>query len=148
MTTKEMTPRMLRRAGQALKYGAGVLAWLIAFGVLATHTRVNVWSLVDGLWMRDLHDGLVRNMTGELAFGAGYGYGDFASGTKYIYFASYRPDSSGEGGELRTLSSLVDVATWHQTSAGGVITTFRDARHEYEVRSISDGTDILVDMQQ
>ncbi len=145
MTTKETTLKIMRRVGQALKYGVGVLVWLIAFNVLAMHSRLNIWSLVDSLWMRDLHDGLVRNITGEVAFRAEYGYGDFGSGTKYIYLVRYRPDSEGKGGEWRSLTSLVDTNTWREVAPEGVITTFRDARHEYEVRSISDGTDILVD---
>ena len=142
---KIATVKMMRQAGRALKYGAGVLVWLIVLNAVAMHTRFNVWSLVDGLWMRDLHDGLVRNMIGEIAFRAETGYGDFGSGTKYIYIVQYRPDSEGKGGEWKALTSLVDIPTWHKVGPEGVITTFRDARHEYEVRSISDGTDILVD---
>jgi hypothetical protein len=148
MTINKKTIEVMRRTGAALKYGAGMLTWLIVLNVLAMHTRLNVWSLMDGMWMRDLHDGLVRNMAGDLAFRADYGYGDFGSGAKYIYLVGYRPDSEGKGGKSMTLTSLVDTATWHQAGRDGIITVFRDARHEYRVRSISDGTDILVDTKE
>lgn len=136
--------KLLRIVGQVLKYGTGVLFWLILLGVISARTRLNVWSMVDGLWMRPLHDGLVRNVIGELAYRAESGYGDYGSGVRYIYFAQYRADSEGKNGELRPLSYLIDTATWHEVGQEGVVTTFRDARYEYRVRTISDGTDIFV----
>lgn len=148
MTANEIRGKLKRGTGRALKYAAGMLAWLVVLNMLAMHTRFNIWSRVDSLWMRDLHDGLVRNMTGEVAFRAEYGYGDFGSGAKYIYLVRYRPDSEGKGGEWKSLTSLVDTATWREVGPEAAITTFRDARHEYEVRSISDGTDVLVDRKK
>lgn len=136
--------RALRWVGTTLKYVAGMVCWFIIFGVLKRFCIFNMGSFVDSLWMKDLHDDLVRNVSGELAYRASYGYGDYGCGDKYIYFALYRPGGSDTEGELRSLTSLVDVATWREVEASSSITyTFLDSKHKYVLRYISDGADIL-----
>lgn len=137
--------RVLRWVGTILKYGAGVSGWLVLFGVLQHTCLFNVGSFVDSLWMKDLHDGLVRNVIGEVAYRAGYGYGDFGCGDKYIYSALYHPGNTDSKGEFRSLTSLVDVATWREAEDSSSITfTFLDSKHTYVLRYISDGAEISV----
>ncbi len=147
------TPLLLALAGTLLKYALGVVAWLVVLGALALYGRVNVWSWVDGLWMRELHDGLVRNAIGEVAYRAEQGYGDYGTGPKYLYTAEYQLPGAASGAEssvaasankeIRSLTSLVDVATWHEAGSDGAnFTLYLDARHKYAVRTTSDGTDM------
>lgn len=138
--------RVLRWFGTILKYGAGVLCWLIVFGVMQHLCLFNVGSFVDSLWMKDLHDGLVQNVIGEVAYRAGYGYGDYGCGDKYIYSALYHPGSTDTAGEVTSLTSLVDVTTWREIEDSASITfTFLDSKHKYVLRYISDGADISVE---
>jgi hypothetical protein len=135
--------RAVRWIGTILKYIAGMLCWIIVFGILQHQCLFNVGSFVDGLWMKDLHDGLVKTMIGDVAYRASYGYGDYGCGDKYIYSALYRPGSTDTGGEVRSLTSLVDVVTWREIEDSASITsTFLDSKHKYVLRYISDGADI------
>jgi hypothetical protein len=141
MITQGKMKRVTTWVGTCLIYGFGVLSWWTLFGYLHFQCLFNVIPFVDGLWTKDLHDGLVKNMIGEIAFRANNGYGDYGCGDKYIYRVTYprRPDN---GGEKRSLSSLVDVATWRYVGSENVIATYVDSKHRYFVRSISDGVDI------
>jgi len=141
-----MKGRILRWAGAGLKHAFGALCWIILLNVLAVHTRFDAWSAIDGLWMKELHDGLARNAIGELAYRGSHG--DFGSGTMYVYLARYHPDSEGRRGQPRSLTSLVDVATFRQIGADGAMVSYRDAKHEYRVLTTSDGTEIFVDQQK
>ncbi len=132
-----------------LKYAVGIILWFMVLGALATYGRINVWSWVDGLWMQPLHDGLVRNAIGAVAYRAEHGYGDYGWGPKYIYSLEYQlPDDKSPGGarkEIRSLTSMVDVASWHEAaSVGPNVTLYLDAKYKYAVRTTSNGTDISV----
>lgn len=135
----------IRWIGTSIKYGAGVLCWWALFAYLQVQCVFNVGSFVDSLWMKDLHDGLVRNLTGEIAYRAGYGYGDYGCGDKYIYTVLYHPGSTDAEGEVRSLSSLVDVPTWKAAEEDGIFTYYFDSKHKYSLRRISDGADISVE---
>jgi len=133
----------IRWAGTLLKYIAGMACWLIIFGFLQHMCLFNVGSFVDGLWMKDLHDGLVQNVIGEIAYRARNGYGDNGCGDKYIYSALYHLRGSNTEGEVKSLTSLVDVATWREVEdVSSINFTFLDSKHQYVIRYISDGADI------
>lgn len=128
--------RILRWLGTVLKYAAGVLCWLLVFGLLAQYCIFDVYSRVDRLWVKDLHGGLVRNLIGEVALHVGAGGCD----DHYIYTLRYHPTRLEIEGEHRSLSSLVDVATWKETGADSITVTYLDKKHRYVLYSISDGT--------
>jgi hypothetical protein len=134
--------RVIRWIGTSLKYVLGVLCWVAVFAYLQIQCLFNVGSFVDGLWMKELHDGLVENVIGEVAYRAGDGYGDYGCGAKYIYSVQYRQGRIDGEGVIRSLSSLVDVATWRMIGSESITATFLDAKHKYVLRSISDGVDI------
>jgi hypothetical protein len=135
--------RVFKLVGAGLKYIFGVLCWAALFAYLQFQCLFNVGSFVDSLWMKDLHDGLVENLIGAVAYRAGYGYGDYGCGDKYIYSVQYHPGGTDGEGEIRSLSSLVDVATWREIEDSASITfTFLDSKHKYVLRYISDGADI------
>lgn len=135
--------RTLRWVVTTLKYIAGMVCWFVIFGVLQHFCFFNLGSLIDSLWMKDLHDNLVQNVIGEVAYRANNGYGDFGCGDKYIYSALYHPRGADTKGEFRSLTSLVDVASWREAEAAAPITfTFLDSKHQYVIRYISDGADI------
>jgi hypothetical protein len=135
----------IRWVSTSIKYGLGVLCWWALFVFLQVQGVFNVGSFVDSLWMKDLHDGLVQNVIGEVAYRAGFGYGDYGSGDKYIYSVLYHPESTDVEGEVRSLSSLVDVPTWRFAEEEGIFAYYLDSRHKYRVRWISDGADISVE---
>ncbi len=135
--------RALRWIVTTLKYIAGMICWFIIFGVLQHFCIFNLGPFVDSLWMKGLHDDLVQNVIGEVAYRASNGYGDFGCGDKYIYSALYPPRGADTQGEFRSLTSLVDVATWREVEGASSITfTFQDSKHQYILRYISDGADI------
>ncbi len=136
--------RVIRWIGTSLRYVLGVLCWAAVFAYLQIQCLFNVGSFVDSLWMKDLHDGLVENVIGEVAYRAGGGYGDYGCGVKYIYSVQYHPNRMDIEGDIRSLSSLVDVATWRMVGSENNTVTFLDAKHKYVLRSISDGVDISV----
>ena len=136
--------RVIRWVGTSIKYGLGVLCWWVLFAYLQIQCIFNVGSFVDGLWMKDLHDGLVKNVIGEVAYRASRGYGDVGCGDKYIYSALYYPGPEDVDGEIRSLSSLVDVTTWRPAEQDGIFVYFLDSKHKYRLRHISDGADISV----
>jgi hypothetical protein len=105
----------------------------------------NVRSFIDGLWITELQDGLVKNVIGEVAYRASYGYGDYGCGDKYIYSVLYHAGSADDNGEVRSLSSLVDVPTWRAAEEDGIFAYYLDSKHKYRMRQISDGTDISVE---
>ena len=143
MLRQEKMMQVIRWVGTTLKYVAGMLCWIIVFAYLQTQCLFNVGSFVDSLWMEDLHDGLVENVIGKVAYRADYGYGDYGCGAKYIYSVRYNPSRMDFEGDFRSLSSLVDVATWREVDDSAFITTtFLDSRHKYVLRRISDGADI------
>jgi len=139
-----MTP-VIRWTITILKYAAGVLGWMLLLSFLTLRGVFNSNSFVDGLWMNDLHDELVRNVTGEVALRAPYGYGDFGSGARYIYWAEYHHRGKDAAAGPRTLTSLVDVASWKWVRTDGITEIYADARYRYLVRTTSDGTDILAE---
>ncbi len=134
--------RIVRWLGTGLKYAAGVLGWGIVFAFLQMQCIFSEGSFVDGLWMKGLHHGLVKNLVGQVAYRARGGYGDFGCGDKYIYWALYHPGRAEAEGEIRSLSSLVDTATWRDAGVDGIFSYYVDSRHKYRMRWISDGVDI------
>lgn len=127
-----------------LKYAAGILCWAGIFAYLQVQCIFNVGSFVDGLWMRDLHDDLVQNLIGKVAFRASGGYGDYGCGDRYIYTAHYGAGDTDSGSDTRTLTSLVDVATWREVDDPVSITaTFLDSKHTYVLYMTSDPAYIL-----
>ena len=133
---------VIKWLGTGLKYVLGVLCWAAVFAYLQFQCFFNVGSFVDSLWIKELHDGLVENLTGEIAYLASDGYGAFGCGARYIYSVKYSPRGNDVESDIRSLSSLVDVTTWRMVRSEGIITTFLDSRRKYAVRSISDGVDI------
>lgn len=135
----------IRWAVTSLKYAFGVLCWMVLLGLLMQWDVFNAGSFVDGLWVKNLHDNLVQNVIGEVAYRATSGYGDYGSGPKYIYLIEYHASRKGAKEEVRSLGSLVDVATWKWVrSEGSTHEIYMDAKHKYIVRTISDGADISV----
>ena len=145
MLRQEKMMRVIRWVGTSLKYGLGVLCWWALFVYLQVQCVLNVGSFIDSLWMKDLQDGLVENVIGEVAYRASYGYGDYGCGDKYIYSVLYYPGSTDAEGEVRSLSSLVDVPTWRMAEEDGIFAYYIDSKHKYRVRQISDGADISVE---
>ncbi len=137
-------PRIISRLGKSLLYASGVLGWVALFAFLQMQCFFNVGSFVDSLWMKDLHNGLVKNLIGKVAYRAAGGYGDYGCGDKYIYSALYHPGSADAAEEIRSLSSLVDAPTWKDAGRDGIFTYYVDAYHWYRMRWISDGVDISV----
>lgn len=133
---------IIRWIGTISKYALGVLAWQVVFVVLQVYCIFNVGSFVDSLWIKELHDGLVQNLAGKIAFRAEDGYGDFGCGDKYIYTVLYKSGVQDDEGKYRSLSSLVDVQTWKIDNQEGNFVNFLDSKHKYTLRIISDGTDI------
>lgn len=133
---------ILRWIGTISKYALGVLMWQVVFAILQIQCIFNVGSFIDGLWQKDLHDGLVQNLIGKIAYRAVDGYGDFGCGDKYIYTVLYKSGNQDEEGKYKSLTSLVDVQTWKIDSQDGILTYFIDSKHKYILRYISDGTDI------
>jgi hypothetical protein len=130
---KGITMRSVRWAGTILKYGAGVLCWLIIFGFLQHVCIFDISSVVDRLWMKDLHDDLVENVIGEIAFHVQAG----RCVDGYIYAARYHPSRMDIDGESRSLTSLVDVATWREIGDPASITsTYLDSKHKYVLYTI------------
>ncbi len=136
----------VRWVGTILKHVLGVLCWFAVFAFLQFECLFNVGSAVDGLWVKDLHDDLVENLIGEVAYRAERGHGDSGCGARYIYSVRYHPNREDSplsvGGELRSLTSLVDLATWRFVGQESAIATYVDSKHEYSVRTISDGTEV------
>lgn len=127
-----------------LKYSAGALCWLIVFGLLRHQCIFDMSSVIDGLWVKELHGGLVENAIGEIAFHAGGGNCG-AGGDEYIYNARYYLDEYGDS-EIRSLTSLVDVATWEEVEEDNAVESnvhspyfyFIDSRHRYTLHYTSD----------
>ncbi len=127
-----------------LKYAVGVLCWLIIFGQLRHQCVFDISSVIDGLWVKELHSGLVENAIGEIAFHAGGGNCG-AEGEEYIYNAQYYLDEYGNT-EIRSLTSLIDVATWKEVEEEEEIESnvhspyfhFIDSRHRYTLHYTSD----------
>ena len=116
-----------------------MLGWAAIFAYLQFQCLFNVGSFVDGLWMKDLHDGLARNLIGEVAYRAGNGYGDYGCGDRYLYSVHYSPPGTDAGETVRSLDSLVDIATWREVEDSVSITaTFLDAKHKYVLYMTSD----------
>lgn len=128
--------RVIRWVGTILKYGAGLLCWLIVFGLLRYQCVFDITSVVDRLWVKDLHDDLVENVTGEIALHVQAG----RCVDTYLYTARYHPSRTDTEGEIRSLTSLVDVATWREVEDSATITaTFVDSKHRYVLFTTSDG---------
>lgn len=142
MTAQAAPNKWLVRLATFFKYALGVLLWAVLLDVLSVFGGFNAWSFVDGLGMRKLNDQLVQNTIGDVAYRAAGGYGDHGSGPRYIYMVSYQPHGKPARRQVRSLTSLVDVKSWHFVSASGIDATYQDVKHSYIVRSASDGTDI------
>jgi hypothetical protein len=140
--SKRTDKSILSWIGVVSKYAVGVLAWLVVFVILKMQCVFNVDSYTDGLWQKELHDGLVENLIGNIAYRAEDGYGDFGCGDKYIYTVLYKSGKQGDEGKYKSLTSLVDVQSWKINSQQGIFTYFIDSKHKYTLRYISDGTDI------
>lgn len=136
--------QVIRWIGKSIKYGSGVLCWCALFTYLQVQCIFNVGSFVDSLWMQDLQNGLAKNVLGEVACRARYGYGDYGCGDKYIYSVLYRARSTDAEGEVRSLSSLVDVSTWRMAEEDGIFIYYLDSKNKYRLRQSSDGADISV----
>lgn len=127
-----------------LKYAVGVLCWLIVFGLLRHYCIFDMSSVIDGLWVKELHGSLVENAIDEIAFHAGGGNCG-ADGEEYIYNALYYLDEYGNS-EVRSLTSLVDVATWKEieedqegeSNVHSPYFYFIDSRHRYTLHYTSD----------
>jgi hypothetical protein len=132
--------KLLRRIRTILKYMAGVLVWLLVFGLLRYYCVFDVYSVINGLWMKELHDGLVENAIGDIAY---HTEGGECFADKYIYWARYNPSEMDLEGKPRSLTSLVDVATWHYEGRESITFTYQDAKHLYDIHYISDGNFIL-----
>lgn len=139
----------LVRLAVFFRYAFGVICWVVVLDLLAVFGGFNIWSAVDGLWMHKLHDGLVRNAIGDIAYRAEGGYGEHGVGARYIYSVSFQPHDKKARKEVRSLTSLVDVKSWHfvgasgvAASASGVSATYLDAKHRYTVLTNPDGADI------
>lgn len=91
--------RVIRWAGTTLKYGAGMLCWLLVFGYLQDQCIFNIASVVDRLWVTDLHDDLVKNVIGEVALHVNAG----RCVDSYLYTVRYHPNRLDIEGELRGL---------------------------------------------
>lgn len=133
------------RIRTVLLYLPGVLGWWVLLIVLQTSCIFNFSAFVDGLWMRDLHDGLAQNVLGEIAYRAGHGYGDLGCGDRYIYSILYRPAGEEDAGQVRSLTSLIDVSTWKPSGGESIFAYYVDANHRYRVRWISDGADLYAE---
>lgn len=131
---------LLRWIGTFLKYMAGVLCWLLVFGLLAYNCVFDIYDVIDGLWMNELHDGLVKNVIGDIAFNA---QGGECIADKYIYWARYNPSESDLEGKPRSLTSLVDVTTWKYVGRESSTFIYQDMKRTYEIHYISDENFIL-----
>ena len=129
----------IRWVGTMLKYGTGVLCWLIVFGVLQNQCVFDITSVVDRLWGKNLHDDLVENVVGEIALHVQAGRCVDA----YLYTVRYHPSRMDLEGEIRSLTSLVDVATWKEVEADSISVTYLDSKHKYKLYTTSDGEYIL-----
>jgi hypothetical protein len=127
--------RVLRWIGTILKYGAGMLCWLIVFGLLKSQCVFDISLVVNRLWIKNLHDDLVKNVIGEIAFHVQAG----RCVDTYLYLAQFHPSRIDIEGEYRTLTSLIDVATWREVEdAASITSTFVDSKHRYVLFTISD----------
>lgn len=59
-----------------------------------------------------------------------------------FYSVHYHPRGRDVAGEIRSLSSLADVATWRKVAAGSNTVSYLDSKHKYLMRCISDGANI------
>lgn len=133
--------RVVKWVAKSLKYGVGVLCWLIVFGFLQRLCVFDISSVVGRLWVKDLHDGLVQNVIGEVAYHVQAG----RCVDRYLYTARYHPTRTDIEGEGRSLTSLVDAATWREIEDSASITsTFVDSKHRYVLYTISDDEYIRV----
>lgn len=126
--------RVIRWVGTGLKYGAGMLCWLIVFGILQQQCIFDITSVVDRLWLKDLQHNLVEDMLGEIAYHVRGG----RCVDTYLYNARYHPSRMDLEGEVRSLTSLVDVKTWTGGKVEGNTITYLDAKHRYTLFVISD----------
>jgi len=118
-----------------VKYAAGVCCWLIIFAVLQQQCVFDIHSVVDRLWVKTLNDNLVKNIIGEIAFHVQAG----RCVEKYIYMVRYDPGRTDREREVRTLTSLVDVATWTELREDSSVTsTYIDAKYRYTLYVTSD----------
>ncbi len=124
----------LRWVGSILKYVFGVLCWLIIFGQLQSMCVFDIMSVIDSLWVKELHSGLVENAIGEVALHAEMGECD-----RYIYMVKYHPSRMDVEGETRSLSALIDVSTWREVEHDSISVTFLDSEHKYVLYTTSDG---------
>lgn len=128
--------RVIGWVGTILKYGAGIICWLIFFGYLHYQCIFDLTSYVDRLWVKNLHDDLVENVIGEIALHVQAG----RCVDTHIYTVRYHPSRMDIEGEIRSLTSLVDVATWREDEDPNTITaTFVDSKHRYVLFTTSDG---------
>ncbi len=112
-----------------------MLCWLIVFGVLQYQCIFDITSPIDSLWLKNLHDDLVENVIGKIALHVQAG----RCVDRYLYTVRYHPSRMDIEGEIRSLTSLVDVATWREIESGSISVTYLDSKHRYELYITSDG---------
>jgi len=124
-----------------LKYGAGIVCWLIVFGYLQNKCIFSVNSVVDSLWATELHDDLIENVIGEVALHVSRGRCD----NYYLFTVRYNPDGMDTEGATRSLTSLVDVKTWRETESDNITVTYADSKHRYRLYTFDESEYILAE---
>ena len=118
-----------------LLYTAGSITWIILFFLLKLWCILDIPLLVDGLWTTRINDQLVKNLTNSIAFRTQIMKCD----DKYIFTAKYYPDDVSGNFEAKSLTSIVDIASWMEIESDNISTTYADIRHKYIVYNTSDG---------
>lgn len=137
---------MLIRYGRILlAYGAGILCWYVIFGFLKLNCIYNVQFNVDSLWVTKIHEGLVKNVIGDVAYRSSPADGGRQCDDAILYVVRYYPNiGDDENVESRSLSSMVDAQSWRKIESDSTTVTYIDIKHKYVLHRNSDGAHISV----
>ena len=118
-----------------LLYAAGSLSWIVIFALLRVYCIVDLYLLTDGLWTTKIHSEFVENLTHSIAFHAN----NFDCDNTYIFTVRYYPDEASEDFEMKSLTSMVDIASWKELESDSISTSYIDNKYRYVLYNTSDG---------
>ena len=129
-----------RRLYLVLSCIIGGMSRILLLGVLRSFCILNVPFYMDNLWVKPIGEGLVKNLIGAIAFRMeGCGCDD-----KLIFVAPYHSSSGDDQVEMKSLSAVVDIATWRKIESDTISTTYIDKTNKYVLFQNSDGVNLKV----
>lgn len=121
-------------------YLGGIIFWIIIISVLRVYCIFNLPLFIDGLWNKKINDELSVNFLGSVA----YQFTGLDCNNSLIYIVHYYPEDMSGDSQNRTLTSLIDLNTWHMDSSDDISITYLDKNHRYVLYNNSDGVSMKV----